>query len=303
MVGQSQQTFSPQDLPSDLVERLNRDGFVLIPSILTPTELTKLRSTCESAIRLTRDVKWPHMRTLPKQFPPWQADVKDGIWGVQHLLHPDMPDNDVFAAYYFNDVIIGAVQTLLGDCNEGDLVMELFNLLCRPDKDFELKWHRDDIPATATAEEEMARLKEPAWHAQWNLALYHDTSLIVVPGSHLRSRTEEERNADPFEANMKDQIVVEMQPGDVVFYNNNILHRGAYIASKERMTLHGSIGHIKGSNHRARNVLQHGVGAWVERCDFSSLDEKMRRRAEKMRERLLELGREGGWGGDFSHED
>ena len=101
--------------------------------------------------------------------------------------------------------------------------MELYNLLVRPDADFELRWHRDDIPADASADQEMARLAEPGFHAQWNLALYDDASLVVVPGSHLRARTEAERNADPFSKFMPGQKVVQMKAGDVVFYNNNIL--------------------------------------------------------------------------------
>ena len=168
--------------------------------------------------------------------------------------------------------------------------MELFNLLIRPDRDFELRWHRDDIPATATAEEELERLGEPAWHAQWNLSLYDDDSLIVVPGSHKRARTEVERNADPFANGLPGEIKVRMKAGDVVFYNNNILHRGAYISGKERMTLHGSMGHSGGSMHRARNVLQHGIGEWVADIDLSSLDEKEQKRAEEMRKRLLSMG-------------
>src|SRR5690606_17050994 len=90
------------------------------------------------------------------------------------------------------------------------------------------------------------------------------------------------------------QIAVQLGPGDIAFYNNNIFHRGVYDSSKERMSLHGSVGHSGGSKLRARNVLQHGCGKWVETCDFSTLDEKARARAEAMRERLVKLGREAG---------
>jgi hypothetical protein len=290
-------------LPDNLLDNLNRDGFVLIPSILSKSELSLLRNSCAEVVGLTRAGKWPYMRTLPKQFPPWTDDASQGIWGVQHLLHPELTQNNIFAQYYFNDTITGAVKQLM-QCEEDDLVMELFNLLCRPDRDFALKWHRDDISADATAEEEMLRLNKPAYHAQWNLALYHDKSLIVVPGSHKRPRTDEERKADPLDDNMPGQMIVEMQPGDVVFYNNNILHRGVYKAGNERMTLHGSIGHVKGGNLRARNVLQHGTGSWVQNCDFTNLKPEMRKLAEGMRERLIRLGREGGWdGSSFSHRD
>ncbi|KAK4100481.1 hypothetical protein N658DRAFT_497224 [Parathielavia hyrcaniae] len=168
---------------------------------------------------------------------------------------------------------------------------------------FALRWHRDDIPASATAEEELARLGtdpsgggEAYAHAQWNLPLFDDDdSLVVVPGSHARARTGAERAADPYDDDMPGQVVVRLRAGDCVFYDNNILHRGVYDGARERMTLHGSVGrHVRGSRERARNVLQHGVGEWVDRCDFSALGEgnKERKRAEGMRRRLVELGRE-----------
>ena len=185
------------------------------------------------------------------------------------------------------------VEKLL-QCGEEELVMELYNLLVRPDRDFELRWHRDDVPATATAEEEVEALGmgpsgRGQGHAKWNLALYNDESLIVVPGSHYRARIQAERKAGPYEV-LEGQAVVQLKARDVVFYDNNILHRGVYGSGKERMTLHGSMGR-SGEESRARNVLQHGIGEWVERCDFSNLDERIGQRAETMRARLIEFGR------------
>ncbi|KAE8453728.1 hypothetical protein EG329_009239 [Mollisiaceae sp. DMI_Dod_QoI] len=282
----------------NFLDSLNRDGFVLIPSVLTPEQLSTLRSASAETISLARSGNWPYVRTLPKQFPPWTIEpganpAAGGIWGVQFLMHPSLPNSSTFVKSYFSSGITDVVKELL-ECEDEELVMELFNILIRPDRDFELRWHRDDIPATASAEEELERLREPAWHAQWNMALYDDDSLIVVPGSHTRARTQVERNAGPFEKGLPGEIKVRMKPGDVVFYNNNILHRGAYVSTKERMTLHGSMGHVGGSRLRSRNVLQHGIGEWVEQVDFSALDEAERKRADGMRERLIKMGRESG---------
>ncbi|MCJ1445498.1 MAG: hypothetical protein MMC23_006003 [Stictis urceolatum] len=295
--------------PSYLRTSLERDGFALIPSILSSSQLTLLRNACSHATTLARTGQWPHIRTLPKQFPPWPSDPSHGIWGVQHLLHPSMPHQEVFAASYFSSQIAGVVTELM-KCSEGELVMELYNLLVRPDEDFELRWHRDDIPSTASREEEERRLCASAGngegegereylHAQWNLALFEDQSLVVVPGSHRRARTEAEREAGPYQAVLEGMKVVELQPGDVVFYDNNILHRGVYSKNMERMTLHGSVGRSGRGEERARNVLQHGVGEWVGRCDFGGLegvDEGMGMRAERMRERLVEIGKGKGKG-------
>ncbi|KFH46328.1 hypothetical protein ACRE_027790 [Hapsidospora chrysogenum ATCC 11550] len=284
----------PAQTSTPNLDKLERDGFVVIKSIFPADKLATLREASVKATELAREGKWPHIRTVGKQFPPWDPAARErGIWGVQHLMNPDLPGHAVFAEAYFSDEVLRIVRELL-QCGDGDMVMELFNMLVRPEEDFELRWHRDDIPADASAEDEMERLSRPAFHAQYNLALFDDDSLVLVPGSHRRARTDVERSADPFEKTLPGQLVVRLEPGDIAFYNNNILHRGVYSSAKERMTLHGSVGHAGGSKLRARNVLQHGVGGWVDRCDFGRLSEGDRRRAEGMRERLVKLGSESG---------
>ncbi|PTB68976.1 hypothetical protein BBK36DRAFT_1192626 [Trichoderma citrinoviride] len=274
----AQTSSSSSSSSSPKLSQLQANGFVVVKSILAPSQLSLLRAASLEAASLARAGKWPHVRTIGKQFPPWDpADAPShGIWGVQHLMHPQLPGHAAFAALYFSEEILGIVKELL-ECKDDELVMELFNMLVRPDKgDFELRWHRDDIPAEASAEEELERLGRPAFHAQYNLALWEDESLVVVPGSHARARTEAERAAGPFERALPGQLVVRLEPGDIVFYNNNILHRGVYDCGRERATLHGSVGHVGGSRLRARNVLQHGVGDWG------------------MRERLVRMGGESG---------
>ena len=127
-------------------------------------------------------------------------------------------------------------------------------------------------------------------HAQWNLALYPDSSLVVVPGSHARARTSMERNADPYEDDMPGQKVVKMEAGDLIFYNNNILHRGVYDSKAERMTLHGTMGKVGSDPARARNILQHGIGSWAAQANFSMLPAGMADVAAGMQNRLLAMG-------------
>ncbi len=298
MAGSIHSSSKMGSLSASNLELLNRDGFVVISNLLSASELESLRAASQSIAEYARSGKWAHVRPVPKEFPPYNVNSRsnpagEGIWGVQFLMHPNLPYHSLFTASYFHPRTLEIVKELL-QCRDEDLVMELYNLLVRPDSDFELRWHRYSIPADATAEEEMTRLREPAWHAQWNLALYEDESLIVVPGSHVRPRTDIERKADPFEKTLPGQLVVKMNPGDAVFYNNNILHRGVYDSTRERMTLHGSMGHTKGSNLRARNVLQHGLREWVDEVDLSELPVEQRNRAELMRDRLIKMGKESG---------
>jgi ectoine hydroxylase-related dioxygenase (phytanoyl-CoA dioxygenase family) len=279
---------------------LDRNGYVVLPASLFPSfDLDALRSAASRMTTAARTGTWPYIRTLPKQFPPWPQDPSNGIWGVQHLLHPSNPDHLVFARSYFDAELLRYVGALIG-CSQDDLTMELYNMLVRPDAPFELRWHRDDIPATATPEEELDRLNKPGWHAQWNLALFDDSSLIIVPGSHTRARTEIERAADPYESHIPEQITVSLKAGEVAFYNNNILHRGVYDVTKERMTLHGSIGTKQAGMQRARNVLQHGVGEWAAKWDLGGEEGEWVERARGMRERLVALGKESGDVGFFA---
>ncbi|KAK5064639.1 hypothetical protein LTR84_000473 [Exophiala bonariae] len=289
------------------LDALRRDGFVKIPQLLSPQLLLAMRAACKYTTERAREGKWPYIRTVPKQYPPWHEwQEGDNIWGVQHLLHPDMNVRDTFAELYFSDEVLSVVKELVGlkDDPAGDdkLVMELFNLLVSPAKntDFELRWHRDDIRPEVTEEQEAKQLQEKSpqgqqLHAQYNIALFDDASLIVIPGSHRRIRTDIERNAAPYEPSLPDQLVVELQAGDAVFYDSNILHRGIYrgINAKEslgRMTLHGSVGLAGHGNERARQVLQHAVGKWVDRAQFQ-IEGPRGERAEAMRTRLLAMGR------------
>ncbi|OAG01336.1 uncharacterized protein CC84DRAFT_186505 [Paraphaeosphaeria sporulosa] len=283
---------------------LDRDGFVVLPASLFPTfDLPTLRSAASDLTASARAGTWPYIRTLPKQFPPWPSTPGEhGIWGVQHLMHPANPSHAVFARSYFDGELLKYVAALIG-CEQGQLTMELYNMLVRPEEKFELRWHRDDIPASASDEDEVERLGKPGFHAQWNLALYDDASLVVVPGSHKRARTAAERAAAPYEPHIPGQLVVQLKAGEVVFYNNNILHRGVYDPSKERMTLHGSIGTTLGSAERARNVLQHGVGDWAKEYDFEDFESEMRERALKMRAALVEMGKKSGEVGFYSKDE
>ena len=292
------------------LDALQRDGYVVVPNLLDRYMLLAQKAACKYATDGARQGRWPFVRTVPKQYPPWpkwEKGDEHNIWGVQHLLHPDMSVRDTFAELYFSDAVLDVVKELVGLKNDekadGKLVMELFNLLVSPanNQDFELCWHRDDIRPDVSPEEEEKQLREKSpeggqLHAQYNIALFDDSSLIVVPGSHRRARAQVERDADPYQANMPGQLVVHLKSGDAVFYNSNILHRGTYkgIDAKSelgRLTLHGSVGLAGHGTERARQVLQHAIGEWVARADFPQMEGQKGERAEAMRQRLMALGK------------
>jgi hypothetical protein len=108
---------------------------------------------------------------------------------------------------------------------------------------------------------------------------------------------------DPYESKLPDQITVKLKAGELAFYNNNILHRGVYDSTKERMTLHGSIGTKAAGKQRARNVLQHGVGEWAGKWNLEGEKGEWVGRAKAMRDRLVSLGNESGDVGYFAEDE
>ena len=100
-----------------LLDRLSRDGFVVVPGAFSGETLEVLRRAAQDVTARARRGQWPDVRTLPKQFPPWTVDgpnpAADGIWGVQGVMHPDMPHQSDFLRTYFSDAIINPTLELL----------------------------------------------------------------------------------------------------------------------------------------------------------------------------------------------
>jgi hypothetical protein len=194
-------------------------GYVLLPSTLSPSHLASLRAAAAHATALTRAGAWPHRRVVGKAFPPFDAENSDS-WGVQHLLHPRMPQADVFAAFYARDELLDVAAALIGTPREA-MQMELFNLrtlllLLLPScgagrltqrtvinpasHAFALAWHRDDMRPSLSPTEEAARLALPCAGVQFNTALYDDACLFLVPGTHARRLDAAERRANAAKA-------------------------------------------------------------------------------------------------------
>ncbi|KAL0090030.1 hypothetical protein J3Q64DRAFT_1727998 [Phycomyces blakesleeanus] len=248
-------------------EALKRDGYVIVDGLIDPELMIRLKEACDRVVAKARAGDWKYRRLVGTQFPPWTEGTD--VWGVQHLIHPEL-NEPVFLEWYGSTKLLQSVCELLGAKKE-DLQLELFNLLINPqDSDFDLTWHRDAVPAETSAEEEIEKLKVPHYGTQWNTALYEDACLYVVPNSHRRVRTPEERDItinDPKSHNMPGQLQVRLLPGQTVFYDNNILHRAAYIAANKRATLHASMGTIEGGHHRASTIFQHGLD-WMNQPSF-----------------------------------
>ena len=271
-------------------DEVAEQGFTIVRGFLSSQEIDHYIKASQKVVQYARDGHWPYVRTRGKQFPPWPKNFSPDIWGVTALLHPELEDMSLpFQELYSDDRLLEIASNILQTSNDS-LSMELFNMLINPLTDFDLQWHRDHIRPEVTKEEEAAQLlQDPFSGTQFNMALTEDHCLIVVPGSHKRVRTEEEREKTTDEdckKHITGEIVVELHPGDVVFYNSNILHRASYSSKNLRLTLHGTYGHKDHGQTRARGVLQFGVAEWLP--DFKPITNNM----QLLKEKLVALAKE-----------
>ena len=80
---------------------------------------------------------------------------------------------------------------------------------------------------------------------QLNLALTRDRAFWAVPGSHVRPNSPAEqavfggtKHQSPVDRDMPGARCIELAPGEAVFYNNNLIHRGYCDFTERRRTCH-----------------------------------------------------------------
>ncbi|MBI4552470.1 MAG: phytanoyl-CoA dioxygenase family protein [Candidatus Latescibacteria bacterium] len=246
-------------LTSSQLRHYRDHGYLIIERAVPDGLLEPLRTAAGRLTDRTRRGEWPYKR-----------DAGDGdIWGVSHLLHPDVGE-PIFAEYIASPVVLDVVADLLrvsAEAQTTPLQLELVNMLVNPAKhDYEIGWHRDLVRADLPPDEEVAELRKLQLGVQWNTALYDEACLHIVPASHLRPKTETERDVvfnHPTDS-MPDQLTVELKAGQGVYYNANLLHRGVYRKDQRRETLHCCMGTVEGAKLRAS---LYGWLAWMTRPD------------------------------------
>jgi hypothetical protein len=150
---------------------------------------------------------------------------------IQHIFH--------------HETILDAIGQILGQ----PLIINNASLFAaEPGTTYNLGWHRDVIQIPEHEIDESGIYTPNRFHnsVQINLPLYHDETLWVVPGSHHRPNTTVEqamfrgsKHYAPLDAVMPDALKVEIQPGQAVLYNNNLIHRGyAHSFPVPRRSLH-----------------------------------------------------------------
>ena len=232
--------------------QVNRDqfmeeGYLVLRGVISPKELDALRESYELMVSRQRDI-WARERG--------PSEPSGGVWETspQPRLHlgreplVGLVDAKTASAVeiWAHENTQGVSSELLGETDAG--VTEMM-LMCSPIKDCgPAAWHRDHHPIdTAPLQGYIDDIVETGpRYVQWNLSLYDDNVLWVLPGSHLRVNTETENElllADP-KVPLPGAVQTHLNAGDGVVYILPILHWGSNYSRKMRRTIHGGF-----SNH------------------------------------------------------
>ena len=218
--------------PQELLDQ----GFVILRGVVPGGELPNMRESCERLLERQKEI-WRRERQ--------PGDPPGGEWELarQPRVSIDKVVDESTAHvvdFCLGEATMGASRRLMGApvASPGMLAM-----LCSPPIGMgRTRWHRDITPpslAPLCGLQQDMLANGPAL-VQWNVALYDDDVLWVVPGSHRRPNTEAENAQWRFDAwaPMPGSIPVELEAGDGVAYSNMILHWGSNYTARLRRTLH-----------------------------------------------------------------
>ena len=184
--------------------------------------LAGLERLLDRALSTTGKIRWiDPQRRLPNR--------------IGHMLHPDK--YDLAFADWLDTNIIPMVEAILG----GAIRHSLFGMLASGgEQPYRTAWHRD-LCRPGHANEKKVLQRELFRHTQFNAPLKpNDRFLQIIPASHSRPSTKAEMDVYKRNPNseMPGQLTVELEPGDIVYYDANLWHRGLNPEGLLRWTMH-----------------------------------------------------------------
>ena len=215
-------------------------GYLVIPGAVPPDLLEPLRESSEKLVRQ----QWPD-GIPPDLFQPW-------VKGVERAVDAETSN---LIDFFLSDRILGVARQLMGGV---EVAPTATFLMCNPVADFgPWWWHRDVNPLGTKGPLQGLQLDNSAngpVHLHWNVALYDDDVLWVVPGSHSRPNTDEENRqlaavphsyasgqhpqGDKRHEPLPGSVCVDLKAGDGVVNLLEILHWGSYYGPVLRRTYH-----------------------------------------------------------------
>ena len=215
-------------------QQLRDDGYIILREVIPPDALDETRSGFEILVERQKAI--------------WEEEGNPDAWetGAQpRLVHfENLIDEEtaITVETWLHENTLGVGRQLLSVPERAGVAGMM--LMCSPQQDHgPARWHRDVHPIDMAPMGSLQAdfLENGPRYVQWNVPLYDDDVLWVVPGSHRRLNTEEENRQllDNPLVPLPGGIPVELKAGDGVVYSNYILHWGSNYSAKLRRTIHG----------------------------------------------------------------
>ena len=217
-------------------QQLLDDGFVILREVIPPDQLEELRASFEVLVERQKSI-WSSQRK--------PDDPPGGVW--ENSAQPRLVFNTVVDEATANTVEFCLHENTLGVSRQlmraQEAAITAMFFMCSPIRDHgPARWHRDIHPndEAPLGGLQIDLLENAPGYVQWNIPLYDDNVLWVVPGSHRRFNTDDENRKleqNPL-APLPASTPVELKAGDGVAYTNTILHWGSDYTTKLRRTIH-----------------------------------------------------------------
>ena len=212
------------------------NGYVIVRDCVPPGQLDELRDSFEVLVDRQRAI-WRRERE--------PNDPPGGVWDTHkqpRVIFDTVVDEPTSNTIEFclHENTMGVARQLM---RAPDVGVRQMAIMCNPVSDHgPWRWHRDASPVKNPPVEGLAMdmIENGPGYVQWNIPLYDDNVLWVVPGSHRRANTKEEELqllTDP-KTPLPGAVPVELKAGDGVVYTNFILHWASNYTPKLRRTIH-----------------------------------------------------------------
>ena len=272
-------------------DRFLEEGYIILRGAIPPDRLDEVRTSYETLVEKQK-ANWARERS--------EEDPPGGVWETSRqprlALHrkPLVEQHDASSApaieIWLHENVAGASSQLLG---VEDAALTEMMLMCNPPhQDFgPAHWHRDMSPPYCAPLQGYTDdvLETGARYVQWNLSLYDDDVLWVIPGSHTRINTREENEQLIVDRHvpLPGGVQTHLKAGDGVAYILPILHWGSNYSTRMRRCIHGGFSTFTAYEHRdyldvismkARDTFER----WIDRSDaMRDLTESVLRAAIK----------------------
>ena len=237
-------------------EQFLEDGYAVLRQVVPPDHLVALREAAETMVERQRAI-WARERAPDD--PPggvWETTAQPRLQASRTVVLVDK-DTAPVVDFWCHDNTHGVSARLLDMPHAGNSEMMM---MCSPQRDHgPALWHRDIHPFdTAPLQGYIEDILENGpRYVQWNIPLYDDSVLWVVPGSHVRYNTEAEQaqlDTDP-RVPLPGAVQTHLAAGDGVVYITPILHWGSNYSTAMRRTLHGGFSNF--TRYRNLRFLEH----------------------------------------------